>query len=82
MVATTTAAALALLAFARTRWLRAGGLVVIVALLVLGLGIAHETDAGALPDARWFIVATTLVNAIGWCVLGAMTGAMLRRLRN
>ena len=78
-IVTTTAAGLAALAFARTRWLRLLGLMLIVAPHAMGT----HSQMPALVDSgegRDFIVATTIVNAIGWCVLGGISGWMLRRL--
>lgn len=77
-----TAAGLALLVWARPLWLK--GVALLALVLPHVLGAPHPAHAFALAPATltWqFIVATSVVNALFWLVLGAISAQLFARAR-
>ena len=81
LTAAATATALALLVFARHRWLKIAGAVLLT--LPHLLGAPQPAHPGITPPAeltRAFIAATALANALFWLVLGGTFGWLHQRL--
>jgi cobalt transporter subunit CbtA len=75
-----TAAGLAAVAFARAPWLKVAGLVLIAAPHLVGAPHAHvETEVPAALAAQ-FAVASLVIGALFWGLLGGLTGYFYRRL--
>ena len=82
MAALCTATGLALLAWARPLWLKLAAMLPLV--LPHALGAPHPEHAFALAPAAltWqFIVASSVVNALFWLVLGGISAQLFARAR-
>jgi cobalt transporter subunit CbtA len=74
-----TAGGLAAIAFGRASWVKALGVVLIVAPHVVGAPHVHvDTEVPATLAAR-FAVATLVVAALFWALLGGLTGYLQQR---
>lgn len=74
-----TAGGLALVAFAKPVWLKGAGLLLIAAPHVIGAPHVHVDTAVPAGLAAQFAVATLVVAALFWALLGGLTGFFYRR---
>ncbi len=81
--AAATAAGLAMLVFSRTTLLRGIGLLLLFIPHLIGAPQSEQLVASAPQNLlQQFIISTTIVNALFWLFLGAVSGFLLRHLND